>query len=54
MRPALLAAVLTAAAALAAPAFALKGAAFYIFLLAILVWNEVVALRLKRCNSIPR
>jgi len=40
--------------ALAAPAFALKGAAFYIFLLAILVWNEVVALRLKRCNSIPR
>lgn len=34
--------------ALAAPAFALKGAAFYIFLLAILVWNEVVAVRLNK------
>ncbi len=34
--------------ALAAPAFALKGAAFYIFLFAILVWNEVVALRLNQ------
>ncbi|WKZ36696.1 MAG: DUF998 domain-containing protein [Anaerolineales bacterium] len=34
--------------ALAAPAFALKGAAFYMFLLAILVWNEVVAIRLNR------
>lgn len=34
--------------ALAAPAFALKGAAFYVFLLAILVWNEVVALRLNK------
>lgn len=34
--------------ALAAPAFALKGAAFYVFLLAILVWNEVVAIRLNR------
>lgn len=33
---------------LAAPAFALKGAAFYVFLLAILVWNEVVALRLNK------
>jgi hypothetical membrane protein len=33
--------------ALAAPAFALKGAAFYVFLLAILVWNEVAALRLN-------
>jgi hypothetical protein len=32
---------------LAAPAFALKGAAFYLFLLAILVWNEVAALRLN-------
>jgi len=32
---------------LAAPAFALKGAAFYVFLLAILVWNEVVAIRLN-------
>ncbi|MFN3490847.1 MAG: DUF998 domain-containing protein [Anaerolineales bacterium] len=34
--------------AFAAPAFALKGAAFYVFLLAILVWNEVAALRLPR------
>ncbi|MBL8089009.1 MAG: DUF998 domain-containing protein [Anaerolineales bacterium] len=33
---------------LAAPAFALKGAAFYVFLLAILVWNEMVALRLNQ------
>lgn len=33
---------------LAAPAFALKGAAFYIFLFAILAWNEVVALRLNK------
>ncbi|MBX3036319.1 MAG: DUF998 domain-containing protein [Anaerolineales bacterium] len=33
---------------LAAPAFALKGAAFYVFLLAILVWNEVVAIRLLK------
>lgn len=32
--------------ALTGPAFALKGAAFYIFLLAILVWSEVVAVRL--------
>lgn len=34
--------------ALAAPAFALKGAAFYIFLFAILAWNEVMALRLNK------
>jgi len=33
---------------LAAPAFALKGAAFYVFLFAILVWNEVVAYKLNR------
>jgi len=32
--------------ALAFPAFWLKGAAFYVFLLAILVWCEVVAIRL--------
>jgi len=31
---------------LAMPAFWLKGAAFYIFLVAILLWSEVVALRL--------
>jgi hypothetical protein len=34
-------------AALALPAFWLKGAAFYIFILAVLVWGEVIALRLK-------
>ena len=34
--------------AMAAPAFFIKGAAFYIFLLAILVWNEVAALRLNQ------
>lgn len=32
--------------ALAAPAFFLKGAAFYLFLFAILCWNEVTAVRL--------
>ena len=32
--------------ALAIPAFWLKGAAFYIFLLAVLAWNEVIAIRL--------
>ncbi|WKZ40891.1 MAG: DUF998 domain-containing protein [Anaerolineales bacterium] len=37
--------------ALAAPAFALKGAAFYVFLFAILVWNEVVAIWLNRYYS---
>ena len=34
--------------ALAAPAFALKGAAFYVFLFAILAWNEVIALKLSK------
>lgn len=33
--------------ALAVPTFWLKGAAFYAFLLAILVWDEVIAVRLK-------
>ena len=33
--------------ALAIPTFWLKGVAFYVFLLAILVWDEVIALRLK-------
>lgn len=33
--------------ALAFPAFWLKGAAFYVFMLAVLVWCEVVALRLS-------
>lgn len=37
--------------AFAAPAFALKGAAFYVFLLAILVWNEVVALKLNHTEN---
>ncbi len=34
--------------ALAGPAFFIKGAAFYVFLFAILVWNEVAALRLSQ------
>lgn len=33
--------------ALALPTFWLKGAAFYIFMLAVLMWSEVVALQLK-------
>ena len=33
--------------ALALPAFWLKGAAFYVFMLAVLVWSEVIAIRLK-------
>ena len=32
---------------LAVPTFSLKGAAFYIFLLSVLIWSEVIALRLK-------
>ena len=32
--------------ALTGPTFALKGAAFYIFLLAVLAWSEIVAIRL--------
>lgn len=36
--------------ALAGPAFFIKGAAFYVFLLAILVWNEVVAIRLNQTH----
>ena len=35
-------------ATLAVPTFWLKGAAFYIFLLAELIWWEVISLRLKR------
>lgn len=34
-------------AALALPTFFLKGAAFYVFLFAVLVWVEVVAIRLQ-------
>mgnify|MGYP006781915935 CR=1 FL=1 len=34
--------------ALTGPTFALKGAAFYVFLLAVLVWSEVAAIRLHR------
>ena len=37
--------------ALAGPAFALKGAAFYLFLLAILVWSEVTAIQLHRSDG---
>ena len=33
--------------ALAGPAFFIKGAAFYVFLFAILVWNELAAIRLN-------
>jgi len=33
--------------ALAFPTFWLKGAAFYVFMLAVLVWSEVIALRLN-------
>jgi hypothetical protein len=36
---------------LALPAFWLKGAAFYIFLLAVLAWSEVIALRLKSLSN---
>ena len=36
-----------ATVALAVPTFWLKGTAFYVFLLAILVWDEIIALRLK-------
>jgi hypothetical membrane protein len=32
--------------ALAGPAFFIKGAAFYVFLFAILLWNEIAAIRL--------
>jgi hypothetical protein len=34
--------------AMAGPAFFIKGAAFYVFLFAILVWNELAAIRLNR------
>ncbi len=37
--------------ALAAPAFILKGPAFYVFLAAVLVWVEVVAATLRRAGS---
>jgi hypothetical protein len=37
--------------ALALPTFWLKGAAFYVFLLAILVWSEIVAFRLKSIEN---
>ncbi|HNH25661.1 MAG: DUF998 domain-containing protein [Anaerolineales bacterium] len=33
--------------ALAGPAFFIKGAAFYVFLFAILAWNEIAAIRLN-------
>ena len=35
-------------AALAVPTFALKGAAFYVFLVAVLLWTAKVAWRLKK------
>lgn len=36
--------------ALAGPAFFIKGAAFYVFLIAILVWNGIAAIRLDRLS----
>lgn len=36
--------------ALAGPAFFIKGAAFYVFLFAILLWNELAAIRLNRLS----
>lgn len=38
--------------ALAIPTFWMKGVAFYFFLLAILAWCEVIALRLKSINDV--
>jgi hypothetical protein len=38
-------------ALLAVPTFSLKGAAFYIFLLAVLVWSEVIAFQLNRKSN---
>jgi hypothetical protein len=38
-------------AALGIPAFFLKGVAFYFFLLAILIWNEVIAIRLLKIGA---
>lgn len=40
-----------ATALLAVPTFSLKGSAFYIFLLAVLVWCEVLAVRLKSMEN---
>lgn len=37
--------------ALAFPTFWLKGAAFYVFILAVLIWSEVVALRLRSVSN---
>jgi len=37
--------------ALAIPTFWLKGAAFYVFLSAVLIWNEVMAFRLKSMET---
>jgi len=36
--------------ALALPAFWLKGAAFYVFIAAVLAWNEVVAVQLNKSD----
>lgn len=38
-------------AAMALPAFWLKGAGFYLFLLAVLLWSEVIAWRLKSSSK---
>jgi len=38
-------------AAFAMPAFIIKGAAFYIFLFLVLLWNEIIAWRLNRAGE---
>lgn len=40
-------------AAFAIPAFIIKGAAFYVFLFSVLLWNEVIALKLNGANAEP-
>jgi hypothetical protein len=42
------------AAACVIPAFVMKGAAFYVFLAAVLAWSELVAWRLRKLASPPR
>ena len=40
-----------ATASLALPTFFIKGASFYVFLVAILIWYEVIAFRLWRLSN---
>ena len=39
-------------ASLAVPTFAIKGAAFYVFLLAVLTWTVIVACKLGECSDL--